>query len=572
MRPVEQALRPLVRLDVDLGSDVSLASPAGADEIISPDGTRLVYVSQGRLFTRRLDQPTATELAGTQGAYEPFFSPDGQWVAFFSPGKLQKISVEGGSAITLCDAPVGRGGSWGEDGNIIAALNNNGGLSRIPSAGGPPTPVTDLQNGETTHRWPQILPGGKAVLFTASTNATAFDGANIEVMSLSDHRRKTLVRGGTFGRYLPSGHLVYVNRGTLFAVPFDVDRLEVHGTPAPVLDQVGYNAGVGSAQLDFSQTGTLIYRSGGAGGGLLTVGWLDGAGKTQPLLAKPGDYGHPSMSPDGQRLAIEVSEGSGTDIWLYDWQRDTMTRLTFTGNAFNPVWSPDGRYIAFRVLGEGMYVIRSDGSGKPQPLTQSKNLQFPWSFTPDGKRMAFSEQDSKTARDLWTVPLEGDSAGLRAGKPEVFLQTPANERYPSFSPDGRWMAYSSDESGTFQVYVRAFPDKGGKWQISNSGGGYPMWSREGHELFFETLDNHIMVAAYAVKGDSFMADKPRVWSEKQIGGNGVSSLKNFDLAPDGKRIVAFMPVETADGQKAQNQVTFLENFSDELRRKVPVGK
>ena len=330
IRPVEQALRPLVRLDVDLGPDVSLGSVYGADATLSPDGTRMVYVSKGGLFTRRLDQPSPTELAGTQGAYAPLFSPDGQWVAFFTTGKLQKISVEGGSTITLCDAN-GRGGSWGEDGNIIAALNSTGGLSRIPSAGGPPTPVTDLRNGEATHRWPQILPGGKAVLFTANPTTTAFDAANIEVMSLADHRRKTLVRGGTFGRYLPSGHLVYVNRGTLFAVPFDVDRLEVHGTPVPVLDQVGYNAAGGSGQFDFSQTGTLIYRSGGAGGGLVTIAWLDGAGKVQPLLAKPGTYGRPSMSPDGQRLALEVTEGSGEDIWVYDWQRDTMTRLTFTG-------------------------------------------------------------------------------------------------------------------------------------------------------------------------------------------------------------------------------------------------
>jgi Tol biopolymer transport system component len=565
-RPVEH---PLARLDVDLGPDVSLGSPLGTDTIISPDGTRLVYVSQGRLFTRRLDQLNATGLEGTQGAYAPFFSPDGQWVAFFTTGKLQKISVEGGSAITLCNAAYGRGGSWGEDGNIIAMLGINGGLSRIPSAGGPPTPVTNLQSGEATHRWPQILPGGKAVLFTASTSGVGFDGANIEVMSLADHRMKMLVRGGTFGRYLPSGHLIYMNRGTLFAVPFDVDRLEVRGTPSPVLDQVGFNAGQGSAQLDFSQNGTLIYRSGGAGGTLLTVAWLDGSGKGQPLLAKPGIYVNPSLSPDGQRLAVDVAEGSGTDMWVYDWQRDTMMRLTFTGSA-RPVWSPDGRYIAFQAPGEGLSVIRSDGSGKPQPLTQSNNFQVPWSFAPDGKRLAFFELSSGTGYDLWTVPLESDSAGLRAGKPEVFLQTPATELAPSFSPDGRWMAYYSNESGTFQVYVRAFPDNGGKWQISNSGGWLPMWSRNGRELFFETLDRHIMVAAFSVKGDSFVADKPRTWSEKQLG--DAAGRKNVDLAPDGKRIVALMPVETAEAQKAQSHVIFLENFFDELRRKVPVGK
>jgi Tol biopolymer transport system component len=569
-RPVDQPMRPLVRLDVDLGSDVSLGSPYGANAILSPDGTRLVYVSQNQLFTRRLDQPNATELAGTQRAYAPFFSPDGQWVAFFKGAQLQKISVDGGAVDTLCLASVGRGGSWGEDGNIIAALGSGGALSRIPSAGGPPTPVTDLQRGEFQHIWPQILPGGKAVLFTVWTTSGTASADNIEVMSLVDHQRKTLVRGGTFGRYLPSGHLIYVNRGTLFAVPFDVNRLEIHGMPVPVLDQVSYNAIDGSAQINFSQTGTLIYLSGGANSGLLTVAWLDGAGKAQPLLAKPGAYGRPSISPDGQRLAVEATEAGGTDIWVYDWQRDTMTRLTFTGTALDPVWSPDGRYIAFRAVEEGMYVTRSDGSGKPQPLTQSKNTQYPWSLAPEGKRLAFIES-SAGAYHVWTVPLESDNAGLRAGKPEVFLQTQGDERAPSFSPDGRWMAYSSDESGTFQVYVRAFPDKGGKWQISNSDGTYPMWSRNGHELFFETLDNHIMVAAYAVKGDSFVADKPRAWSGKQLGGVA-NAAKNIDLAPDGKRIVALMPVEGAEGQKAQSHVIFLQNFFDEVRRNVPFGK
>jgi len=304
---------------------------------------------------------------------------------------------------------------------------------------------------------------------------------------------------------------------------------------------------------------------------LVTVAWLDGAGKMLPLLAKPGVYGRPSLSPDGQRVALDVTEGSGTDIWAYDWQRDTMTRLTFTGKAANAVWTPDGRYIVFRAIGEGLSVTRSDGAGKAQPLTQSTKFQDPWSFTPDGKRLAFMDFDPKTKFDMWTVPIESEGAGLRAGKPEVFLQTAANERSPRLSPDGRWLAYFSDESGIFQVYVRAFPDKGGKWQISNTGGIYPMWSRNGHELLFETPDRKISAAAYTVKGDSFVADKPRMWSDRQLGGPDGS--RNVDTSPDGKRIAALMPAAESKGaQAAQNHVVFLENFSDELRRKVPTGK
>jgi serine/threonine-protein kinase len=567
-RSTHPADHPLVRLDVDLGPDVSLGSPAGTDAIPSPDGTRLVYVSQRRLFTRRLDQTKAAELPGTEGAFAPFFSPDGQWIAFFTQGKLKKISVEGGAAITLCDAPNARGGSWGEDGNLIAQLTGTSALSRIPSTGGAPTPLTELAQGERTHRWPQILPGGKAVLFTAHTRIVGgFDEASIEVMSLGDRRQKTLQRGGTFGRYLPSGHLVYINRGTLFAVPFDLDTLAVRGTPSAVLEQVAYSVATGSAQLDFSQTGTLVYRNGRAGGGLVTVQWLDGAGKTQPLLEKPNIYERPRLSPDGQRLALAVAEGGNQDIWVYEWQRDAMTRLTFGGGLNSqPVWSPDGRYIVFQAMG-GMSWTRADGGDKPQALTQSKNIQSPWSFTADGKRLAFQEVIG-SGDVLWTIPLESDGPGLRAGKPEVFLQTPFDQRFPTFSPDGRWLAYSSSESGMFQVYVRAFPDKGGKWQVSNSGGVYPVWSRNGRELFFRTEDGRMMVANYTVKGDLFVADKPQVWSEKRLANVGFTP--NYDVAPDGKRIVALMPAETP-GEQAQNHVIFLENFFDELRRRVPAG-
>jgi serine/threonine-protein kinase len=302
-------LQPLVRLDVDLGSDVSLSSFRGNDAILSPDGARIVYFSNSRLFTRRLDQAKAAELAGTEGAWAPFFSPDGQWVAFFTPGKLKKVPVQGGAPISLCNVPYGSGGSWGEDGNIVASSASISGLWRVPSGGGAPTRIAELATGEAVHRWPQILPGGKAALFTASTSAYGVDGANIVALSLSDGRRKTLQRGGMFGRFLPSGHLVYLHNGTLFAVPFDLDRLETQGTPVPVLEEVAYETRFGSAQFDFSRAGTLLYRSGGAGSQTVKVQWLDGGGKAQPLLIKPRAYTSPRLSSDGSRLALTSAEG-----------------------------------------------------------------------------------------------------------------------------------------------------------------------------------------------------------------------------------------------------------------------
>jgi serine/threonine protein kinase/Tol biopolymer transport system component len=578
-RETQPADSPLVRLDVDLGPDVSLPAPTpgGSGIAISPDGTRLVYTSGNarKLFTRSLDQTKATELPGTQGAAAPFFSADSLWIGFQTAARLNKISVQGGAVVPLGDF-AGAGVSWGQDGNIYMSVRGKG-LVRIRDSGGAPETVAALANGETSLNSPQILPGGKAVLFSAFTPPDS-DAATIEVMTLADRHRKTVSRG-TSPRYLATsngtGHLVYLNKASLFAIPFDLDKLETRGTALPILDDVAYNPTFGRAELAVSGApsghGTLVYRKGGGDARLLTVAWLDGAGKTQPLLAKPGVYGRPNLSPDGRRLALVVTDGSGADIWVYDWQRDTMTRLTFDGKVVSPVWTPDGRYIVFASAGAGMFVTRSDGAGKAQPLTQSKNNQSPWSFTADGKRIAFMEQDSpKTAYHVWTVPIESDGAGLRAGKPEVFLQTPADERYPAFSPDGRWLAYVSNESGTFQVYVRAFPDKGGKWQISNNGGTYPMWSRG--DLFFETGDQHIMAAAYTVKGESFVAGKPRIWSEKQIG-SSASNNKNLDLAPDGKRIVALMPAtEAKESQEAQNHVVFLLNFFDYLRQRVPLAK
>jgi serine/threonine protein kinase/Tol biopolymer transport system component len=465
-RPPE--LKPLVRLDVDLGRDVYLNALGGSDIILSPDGTRIAYLSRNHLFTRRLDLWSASELPITAGATSPFFSPDGQWIGFFAGGKLRKISVEGGGEVVLCDASSSyTGADWGEDGNIVASLRISGGLSRVPSAGGTPTPLTELVGAERTHRWPQILPGGKAVLFTVENLTVAFDDAKIEVVSLTDHRRKTLQRGGTYGRYVAAsggkGYLTYVNRGTLFAVPFDVEKLETSGAPKPVLQQVSYSAMFGSAKISFSRTGTLVYRSREIDASRVVIQWLDAEGKSQPLLDKPGLFVNPHFSPDGERLAV-ANDDVHSGIWIYDIRRDTLSPLTGERSGTHPVWTPDGRYIVYQAP-DGISYARADGGSKPEPLTESKEFQYPSAFSPDGKRLAFYQAGSQ-GFDLWTLPVEHDGDGLKAGKPEPFQHTSFGERGASFSPDGRWLAYGSSESGSSQVYVRAFPDKGGHWQVS----------------------------------------------------------------------------------------------------------
>jgi predicted Ser/Thr protein kinase len=567
-RPVE---RPLVRLDVDLGPDVSLPG-LGADSLgLSPDGTRLLYLSGNppRLFTRRMDQPTAAELPGTEGAQGPFFSPDGQWVGFFAANKVNKISVAGGAVVPLADYPIIGGGSWGADGSIILGGALQGGLARIPDSGGVPTRLTEFAKGEIAHVFPQVLPGGKAVLFAVYGASVDADHASIEVVSLTDRHRKVLVRGGVDPRYLPNGHLVYGNKGTLFAIPFDPVRLETHGTAVPVLDHLAYSRG-GDPEYDVSATGTLVYRKGGGAASTMhTVQWVDATGRKEPLRAKPGNYqsGALHLSPDGKRLVILVNEGAGQDFWVYDIQRETMNRLTFGGNLYtNVVWTPDGRNVVFGAVGGGLFWTRADGGGQPQLLIESKNIQAPQSFTPDGKRLAYDEFTKAGA--IFTVVVEEQGGQLKADKPEPFLETQYNSNAPVFSPDGRWLAYASDESGKTELYVRAFPQsasgQGGKWQISNSGGNAAWWSRDGRELLYQAGDQ-IMAVNYMAKGETFVAEKPRVWQAK-VGG------RVYDLSPDGKRVVVLAPVDAAEVPKPEHEVTLLFNFLDELRLRAPTGK
>ena len=581
-RPAEP--HPLVRLSVDLGPDAMMGFNLTA--AISPDGRRLVFPARGpdgkqQLATRLLDQAQATLLPGTENGRDPFFSPDSQWVGFFAKTKLEKISVEGGAPVSLCDAAFDSGASWGEDGTIIAALNNLSYLSRLPAAGGTPQPLTRLGKGEMTHRWPQILPGGRAVIFTAFPGAVGIENSSVEVMPLQSGVPRTLVAGGYFGRYLPSnggtGYLVYLHQGVLFGVSFDPVRLEVLGTPIPLLEDVAASPIQGGGQFDFSRApsgrGTLVYLAGKEAAHTWPVMWLDSSGKMQPLIATPGAHATPRFSPDGRRLALATSTSSGIDIYIYELERGTMTRLTFGGKSRTPVWAPDGKHIAFQssASGFGISWIRSDGSGEPQQLLASQYYIGPWSFSPDGRRLAYWETNPEAGSDLWTVTLDtSDPDHPKVGKPEPFLRTPSDELVPMFSPDGRWIAYRSNESGTSEIYVRPFPGgRGGKWQVSTGGGLFGVWSNNRRELFYETADDHIMVVDYTANGDSFTLGKPRPWSEEQLFCEGGSNLA---LAPDGKRFAVFPMPEAAGPDKGSVHVTFLLNFLDELRRKTPAGR
>jgi serine/threonine-protein kinase len=564
------ALRPLMRMNVDL-DPIPLNN--GSVLALSQDGLRMAVLMRGkdgksRIHTRQLHEGQLTPLSGTEEAHTPFFSPDGRWIGFVGGGKLRKVSVEGGAAIALCDAQNARGVSWGDDDNIVFAPSVNNSLWRIPAAGGTPTPLTTLKSGERTHRWPHVLPGSHAVLFTSHTATLNYDEAAIEVLAIKTGERKVVRRAGFSGQYTTapngSGRLLFVHKGILYGAPFDAAALEMRGEALPFVQETLAGPTTGGS-FAVSPSGTLLHVQGPALAGAFRLFWADASGRREPILTAPSIYLSPRLSPDGKRLAFSASVSGDFAIWVKDLERDTLSRLTFLeGSSRWPVWTPDGKHILFQHSGSarGLYWIRADGAGQPLRLTYGAGDEFPFSFSADGKRLALSRFGTAGSLDISTIRFEGDSDNPRAAAPEPFLATPAGEMQPAFSPDGRWLAYTSTESGSAEVYVRPFPGPGGRWQISSGGGSFPNWSRHG-ELLYQDVDQRILTVGYTVRGDSLIPSKPRRWSEFRV-----SALTNgtaWSLAPDGKRMVAVM-VEV-DDQAPLHRLVFLLNFTDELQRR-----
>jgi serine/threonine protein kinase/Tol biopolymer transport system component len=549
--PPAASERPYLQLDLNTGSD-QVSQPA-----ISRDGMRVVFVSKGALALRRLDEGKNTPLPGTEDAFAPFFSPDGRWVAFFAHRKLQKIAVDGGAPITLCEALGEGGGTWGDDDHIVAALTKGGGLSQIPAAGGTPQPLTDptADASAPAHLWPQALPDGKGLLYGASNGSWQ---GSIRVRTPHDGE-KILVQDSTHGRYLAGGYLVFHRRGTLFAAPMDLGRLQLTGPAVPLVDEVSYSDT--RADFDVSVSGTLIYYRSTLAANLVPS-WLYPSGKSEPLM-KPGNYMYPRLSPDGKRLALSVIADGNQNLWVYEISREILTRLTFAADPdLFPAWTSDGDFLAFR-SGNTLAWTRSDGSGKLERLAVVNSTVAPRSFSPDGKWLTFWPVGARS--DLWVVPVERTPGTLKLGSPARLWQRAGTEGAPTISPDGKWVAYTSDESGNFEIYVKPFEPHGttrsAKWQASNDGGATPVWSSDGRSLFYQN-GHRVMVTDYKAQGESFVVEKPRIWSERRLGDAGF--FPGYDVAPDSTRILALLASEDV---KPDTFLHVLLNVGSELRRR-----
>jgi len=495
----------------------SLVIPSGttldtdnASISLSPDGTTLVYAGNerggaGGLFVRPLDSLTAQPLAGTAGATYPFWSPDGRQIGFFADRKLKRIPSTGGAVQTVCDAEDGRGASWGADGTIVFSPRPRAGLSAVPASGGTPTTLTTPEEGVFTHRNPHFLPDGKRLLFFSGSNTgDAHNG--IYSVDLASRKIERVLAVDSEGIPLDSGHLIVVRNGNLMAQKLDTASLTLSGEAVPIAENVQFNTFRYTGTYTISSKGLLVFQTGAIqGDNQLT--WYDAMGNKLSTVGEPASFWLAmAISPDGRRASAAIRHpDGGSDVWMYDLNRGIGTRFTMgENNALVPLWSPDGRQLAYINGAGSLYARAVDGSAPERKIFEEDSSLIPTDWSPDGSLILYSTQQSaKTGTDLRVVTVTGEA------KSTPFLEGTANEEWGVFSPDGRWVAYLSDESGRSEVYVQSFPAGGGKWQVSASGATWVEWTGTGKEVYFGDRDGKAFAVPVTVKGAGIEIDAPR---------------------------------------------------------------
>ena len=582
---------PISRFDHVLGGNQLLRGVNRRLVALSPDGRQFVYNTINGLYVRRISELDARVVPGTeeQGLNSPFFSPDGQIIAFVVQGQLRRLAVTGGTPVTICLVDgAAFGASWGYDNTIL--FGSGKGIMRVSAAGGTPELIIPAMPGEQLTS-PQLLPDGDSVLYTVATGGQTparWDTAQIAVQSLRTGERTIVWQGGSDARYVPTGHLLFAVGDALFAVAFDAAQRRVRGGPVAVAQglarPVNQSASEGTGNYVVSDTGTLVYLSGarldgGGGASFSTLVWVNRDGRETPLSAPLRAYAYARISPDGTRAALDVRDEQ-RDLWIWDFMRETLTRLTFDdGEDEFPAWSPDGKRIAFSSSRGGgsagrtsLFWVAADGTGAVERLVEAQGQIFPASFSPDSSSIvAFGAAAGAGENDdVALVSLSGDGAvagSSREAKP--LLHTMFRERNPSLSQDGRWLAYESNESGRDEIYVRPFPAvDGGRWQVSTGGGIQPVWDRSGRELFYRSGDALMAVPVQTSAGFAAGNPTPLFKGQYVVGPGG----RSYDVSPDGQRflMIKAAPVEGAQGGPPA-RIIIVENWFEELKRLVPTN-
>jgi eukaryotic-like serine/threonine-protein kinase len=530
---------------------------------LSRDGRRLAFVAAvqptvPQLFVKALDEVDAKPVAGTEGAYAPFFSPDGEWVGFWTDRKLKKVATRGGTPVTLCDAPAFMRGSWGDGGQILISQRELG-LMRVSAEGGEPEVVTtpDQARGEIDHHAPHWLPGGRAFLFTLHAGPEIF---RVAVRSVDTGEQRTLIEDGFDARYVDSGHIVYGRANSLLAAPFDLERLAVTGPSVPVVENAFTVIDSGVAAFSVASDGTLAYLPAEAPA-RRTLTWVDRSGKAEPLPAAPQAYDFPALSPDGRRVAVQISEGARNHIFVYELGTDLLRRITQEGSESRPLWSPDGKrltYAARRNEERHLFWQPLDGSAAPQSLVVSRNDVWPGAWTPDGAALAFVESPPTEISDIKLVRPGGATPSI-----EPLVAGPAEDLWPSLSPNGQWIVFASMDRGEYQVYLRPFAG-GAPIQISTDGGRQARWARDGREVFYRMRDRMMRVPIQT--SPEFVVGKPEVLFTGVYHGS-VSGPASYDVSPDGQR---FLMVKPGDRERSPWVIHVVVDWRDELKRRVPV--